>query len=147
MTFVLVSTPVLTASTYGVAWPQGDQFLGGDLWHTAMAPSPMAFASVLYPGRCLASQPIHLGSEMGEGQRCKRGRLKPPPQASPGPGHGPPAQWLSLPFHTPEGAWPLSPLAPAAVSRWFSTTGPCQVGVNRATSASFACIGASVLSS
>ena len=44
----------------------------------------MAFASVLYPGRCLASQPIHLGSEVGEGQRCKRGRLKPPPQASPG---------------------------------------------------------------
>jgi hypothetical protein len=44
----------------------------------------MAFASVLYPGRCLASQPIHLGSEVGEGQRCKRGRLRPPPQASPG---------------------------------------------------------------
>ena len=37
LTFVLVSTPVLTASTYGVAWPQGDQFLGRDLWHTAMA--------------------------------------------------------------------------------------------------------------
>ena len=35
-------------------------------------------------GAWLASQPIHLGSEMGEGQRCKRGRLKPPPQASPG---------------------------------------------------------------
>ena len=44
----------------------------------------MAFASVLYPGRCLASQPIHLGSEVGEGQRCKRGGLRPPPQASPG---------------------------------------------------------------
>jgi hypothetical protein len=29
--FVLVSTPVLTASTCVVAWPQGDQFLGGDL--------------------------------------------------------------------------------------------------------------------
>ena len=46
--------------------------------------NPMAFASVLYTGRCLASQPIHLGSEVGEGQRCKRGRLRPPPQASPG---------------------------------------------------------------
>ena len=46
----------------------------------------MAFASVLFPGRCLASQPIHLGSEVGEGQRCKRGRLRPPPQASPGGG-------------------------------------------------------------
>ena len=57
------------------------------------------------------------------------------------------AHWLSLPFYTPEGAWPLSPLAPAASSRWFSATGPCQVGVNRATSASFACIGASVPSS
>ena len=46
--------------------------------------NPLAFASVLCPGRCLASQPIHLGSEVGEGQRCKRGRLRPPPQASPG---------------------------------------------------------------
>ena len=26
--------------------------------------NPLAFASVLYPGRCLASQPIHLGSEV-----------------------------------------------------------------------------------
>ena len=25
------SIPVLTTSTYVVAWPQGDQFLGGDL--------------------------------------------------------------------------------------------------------------------
>ena len=25
------SIPVLTTSTYLVAWPQGDQFLGGDL--------------------------------------------------------------------------------------------------------------------
>ena len=57
---------------------------GGDLWHTARAPIPMAFASVLYSGWGLASQPIHLGSEMGEGLRCKRGRLRPPPQASPG---------------------------------------------------------------
>ena len=39
-------------------------------------------------------------------------------------GHGPPAHWLSLPFCTPEGAWPLSPLAPAAISRWFFATGP-----------------------
>ena len=46
--------------------------------------NPLAFAFVLYPGRCLASQPIHLGSEVGEGQRCKRGGLRPPPQASPG---------------------------------------------------------------
>ena len=60
--------------------------------------NPLAFASVLCPGRCLASQPIHLGSEVGEGQRCKRGRLRPPPQASPGGEgqvdrrrHGPPA--------------------------------------------------------
>jgi hypothetical protein len=36
---------------------------------------------------------------------------------------------------------------PAESSRWFSATGPCQVGVNRASSASFACIGASVPSS
>ena len=28
-------------------------------------------------------------------------------------GQGPPAQWLSLPFYTPEVAWPLSPLAPS----------------------------------
>ena len=26
--------------------------------------NPLAFASVLCPGRCLASQPIHLGSEV-----------------------------------------------------------------------------------
>ena len=26
--------------------------------------NPLAFASVSYPGRCLASQPIHLGSEV-----------------------------------------------------------------------------------
>ena len=29
LTFVLVSQPVLTTNTYVVAWPQGDQFLGG----------------------------------------------------------------------------------------------------------------------
>ena len=58
------SIPVLTTSTYVVSWPQGDQFLGGDLWHTGPWPSsPMAFASVLYPGRCLASQPLHLVSK------------------------------------------------------------------------------------
>ena len=34
--------------------------------------SPLAFASVLYPGRCLASQPILLGSEVEEGQQFKR---------------------------------------------------------------------------
>ena len=60
------SIPVLTTSTYVVAWPQGDQFLGGDLWHTGpWFSSPMAFASVLYPGRCLASQPIHPEEEEG----------------------------------------------------------------------------------
>ena len=32
-------------------------------------------------------------------------------------------RWLSLPVHTPEGAWPLRPLAPAAGSRWPVTTG------------------------
>ena len=31
-------------------------------------------------------------------------------------GQGPPAQWLSLPFYTPEGAWPLS--QPTWVSSW-----------------------------
>ena len=30
--------------------------------------------------------------------------------------HGPPAQWLSLPFNTPEGAWPLS--QSTWVQRW-----------------------------
>ena len=29
LTFVLVSQPVLTTSTYVAAWPQGDQILGG----------------------------------------------------------------------------------------------------------------------
>ena len=49
------SIPVLTTSTCVVAWPQGDQFLGGGMWHTGPGPSyPMAFTSVLYPGRCLA---------------------------------------------------------------------------------------------
>ena len=36
--------------------------------------NPLAFASVLCHGRCLASQPIHLGSEVEEGQQFKRGR-------------------------------------------------------------------------
>ena len=35
--------------------------------------SPLAFASVLYPGRSLASQPIHLGSEVGEGHGFSKG--------------------------------------------------------------------------
>jgi hypothetical protein len=35
LTFVLVSQPVLTTSTYVVAWPQGDQLLGGGPWHKA----------------------------------------------------------------------------------------------------------------
>jgi hypothetical protein len=66
------SIPVLTTSTYVVAWPQGDQLLGGGPWHKANLPA---------------------------------------------------THRLSLPFSTPEGAWPLSPLAPAAVSRWLDTTG------------------------
>ena len=31
LTFVLVSQPVLTTGAYVAAWPQGDQFLGGDM--------------------------------------------------------------------------------------------------------------------
>ena len=60
MAFVLVPQPVLTTSTYVVAWPQGDQLLGGGPWHKANLPA---------------------------------------------------THWLSLPFYTPEGASPLSPLA------------------------------------
>jgi len=37
--------------------------------------NPLAFASVLYPGRCLASQPIHLGSEVGEWAWFQQGRI------------------------------------------------------------------------
>ena len=33
------SIPVLTTSTYVVAWPQGDQFLGGGPWHKANLPA------------------------------------------------------------------------------------------------------------
>ena len=42
--------------------------------------NPLAFASVLYPGRRLASQPIHLGSEVVEGGISARegGRGLPP---------------------------------------------------------------------
>ena len=46
------------------------------MWHTGPVPSnPMAFASVLYPGRCLASQPIHSGSEEEEGPWFQQGRI------------------------------------------------------------------------
>ena len=65
LTFVLVPQPVLTTSTYVVAWPQGDQFLGGGPWHKANLPA---------------------------------------------------THWLSLPFYTPEGAWPLS--QSTWVQRW-----------------------------
>ena len=70
-TFDLVRTsiPVLTTSPNVVAWPQGDQFLGGGMWHTGPGSSnPMAFASVLYPGRCLASQPTGPGGERAVAQ-------------------------------------------------------------------------------
>ena len=40
--------------------------------------NPLAFASVLYPGKCLASQPIHLGSEVGEHGFSKGGFLTSP---------------------------------------------------------------------
>ena len=33
------SIPVLTTSTYVVAWPQGDQLLGGGPWHKANLPA------------------------------------------------------------------------------------------------------------
>ena len=33
------SIPVLTTSTYVVAWPQGDQLLGGSPWHKAILPT------------------------------------------------------------------------------------------------------------
>ena len=41
--------------------------------------NPLAFASVLYPGRCLASQPIHLGSEVGKGPWFRQGGVLNPP--------------------------------------------------------------------
>ena len=64
------SIPVLTTRTYVVAWPQGDQLLGEGPWHKANLPATqLAFASVLYPGRCLASQPIHSGSEVEQGRQ------------------------------------------------------------------------------
>ena len=37
--------------------------------------NPLAFASVLYPGRCLAFQPIHLGSEVEQGPWFQQGRI------------------------------------------------------------------------
>ena len=37
--------------------------------------NPLAFASVLYHGRCLASQPILLGSEEKEGPWFQQGRI------------------------------------------------------------------------
>ena len=37
--------------------------------------NPLAFASVSYPGRCLASQPIHLGSEVEEWAWFQQGRI------------------------------------------------------------------------
>ena len=37
--------------------------------------NPLAFASVLCPGRCLASQPIHLGSEVEQGPWFQQGRI------------------------------------------------------------------------
>ena len=61
------SIPVLTTSTYVVAWPQGDHLLGGGPWHKANLPA---------------------------------------------------THWLSLPFYTPEGAWPLS--QSTWVQRWSS---------------------------
>ena len=39
LTFVLVSQSVMTTSTYVVAWPQGDQLLGGGPWHKAISPT------------------------------------------------------------------------------------------------------------
>ena len=36
--FVLVPQPVLTTSTNAVAWPQGDQLLGGGPWHARARP-------------------------------------------------------------------------------------------------------------
>ena len=33
------SIPVSTTSTYVVAWPQGDQLLGGGPWHKAYLPA------------------------------------------------------------------------------------------------------------
>jgi hypothetical protein len=45
-------------------------------------------------------------------------------------GQGPPAQWLPLLFDTPEGAWPLSPKAPAALF-WLLSFVPAFTGAKR----------------
>ena len=37
--FVLVLQPILTTGTHVVAWPQGDQLLGGGPWHKANLPA------------------------------------------------------------------------------------------------------------
>ena len=86
------STHFWTTSTDEVAWPQGDQLLGGGLQRKAVFPA---------------------------------------------------TQWLSLPFDIPVGAWPLSPLTPAASSRWLFATGPWPGRKIRDTFTVFASIAAS----
>ena len=54
LTFVLVSQPVLTRSTHVVAWPQGDQILGGGhVTHGARAEpqNPETHKTKKYPRR------------------------------------------------------------------------------------------------
>ena len=77
--FALVPQPVFTSSTHVVAWPQGDQLLGGGAWHKADPPAANWLPLPFYAPEGAWPQPIHLGSEVGEGQRCKRGRPSPPP--------------------------------------------------------------------
>ena len=48
LAFVLVPQSVLTTSTHVVAWPQGDQFLGGGAWHKAILPTTQWFSLPLH---------------------------------------------------------------------------------------------------
>ena len=102
----------------------------------------MAFASVLYPGRCLASQPtgVHFPPGGGEGANSPRGTVACPPSTT-----SPPFPLL-VPRHlSPFGLWEIEPpfavlafTAPAASPAAASPAAASPTAVSAAAAASAA---------
>ena len=68
LAFSLVPQHIFTAGSYVVAWPQGDQFLGGGVWHSdTRGQGRVTLTSVLVPQPIMENK--HRRSFLGGGRR------------------------------------------------------------------------------
>ena len=79
------SIPVLTTSTYVVAWPQGDQLLGGGPWHKANLPATHWLSLPFYTPEGARRLSWRIPAPTGSSQMGTPRGLRTPAELSPQP--------------------------------------------------------------